>query len=465
MSALTAYAREYDANPLFRYLHGRPGKGGMSAGQRRFHTHQTRLRALRASNQVGKTWAGAAEEWWHLLGEHPFRAVRPAPNEGWVIIPDLENDWQKISATMRSLEPPDMLAPGCRYDEAIGYTYRSKRMIMLRNRSALYPKSGTQAILALAGRPIDHIWLDEPPKRSHWSEALARVATKFAPVWLTFTPIGRPLGWLRTIMEGNAEEDIAPNPEWVGNQIVIQLSYENAPHRTRQSIDSQIANCDAWEIGQRIRAEWDGVTQGRRFGSFTEGCILSDEDLPATFEELRVHWDHGETEGSQVGYISARNGRRMYLLREVVGAAHSTPHEDAQAMIDALAGLGLTPMHVSRAFGDINSAGKLGAGGKVNAFLEAAFADILRMVAPPFEIERPPKGAGSVKMGEKAMNHAMKEGRWFVHDRCHKFIHSAKHYTGVEQDLKHPVDASRYGWGDLLLSVPAKPGAGITLVG
>ena len=63
------------------------------------------------------------------------------------------------------------------------------------------------------------------------------------------------------------------------------------------------------------------------------------------------------------------------------------------------------------------------------------------------------------------MNHAMKEGRWFVHESCVKFINAAKHYTGVEKDLTHPLDAARYGWTDLLLSVPARPGSGVTLVG
>ena len=87
------------------------------------------------------------------------------------------------------------------------------------------------------------------------------------------------------------------------------------------------------------------------------------------------------------------------------------------------------------------------------------------MAAPPCEIERPKKGKGSVKAGEKAMNHAMKEGRWFVHESCRKFIHAGKHYTGVEQDLKHPIDSARYGWGDVLLAPPARPGGGVTLVG
>ena len=58
----------WDASPLFRYHEGRPGSGGMSEGQERFHRAKdpatprpARYRALRAATQMGKPRAGAAE--------------------------------------------------------------------------------------------------------------------------------------------------------------------------------------------------------------------------------------------------------------------------------------------------------------------------------------------------------------------------------------------------------------------
>jgi len=45
---------ERATDPFEKYWSGEAGKGGMSPGQRRFHTGQSRKRALRAANQVGK---------------------------------------------------------------------------------------------------------------------------------------------------------------------------------------------------------------------------------------------------------------------------------------------------------------------------------------------------------------------------------------------------------------------------
>jgi len=42
----------------------------------------------------------------------------------------------------------------------------------------------------------------------------------------------------------------------------------------------------------------------------------------------------------------------------------------------------------------------------------------------------------------------------FVTARCTALVHSLQHYTGTEQDLKHPIDATRYGLSDILLTPP-----------
>ena len=52
------------------------------------------------------------------------------------------------------------------------------------------------------------------------------------------------------------------------------------------------------------------------------------------------------------------------------------------------------------------------------------------------------------------MNSLLREGQLFVTLRCTSLIHSLQHYTGSEQDLKHPIDSVRYGLSDVLLSPP-----------
>ena len=72
-------------DPLEEYLRELPGYGGMSPPQSQFHRSQERKRFLRWPNQTGKTRSGAAEAWWHALGDHPFRDVAPAPNIGSIL--------------------------------------------------------------------------------------------------------------------------------------------------------------------------------------------------------------------------------------------------------------------------------------------------------------------------------------------------------------------------------------------
>ena len=99
----------------------------------------------------------------------------------------------------------------------------------------------------------------------------------------------------------------------------------------------------------------------------------------------------------------------------------------------------------------------------MNSFLERAVATLLHLSQCPFSIDIPTKGRGSVTAGESALNHAMLEGRFFVHESCRAFIHAARHYTGKEADLKHPVDGVRYAIGDLVLATPTTRSVNLVL--
>jgi hypothetical protein len=453
------WLRQYDTDPLFRYWQANPGNdGGMSPGQEEFHRCPSRLRALVAGNQVGKTRAFAAEVWWHMLGSHPYREVVPAPNIGWIIIPILDEDWPKVCRKLREIEPPGEVDPDCHYDTSKGYSYRGKRGIRLKNGSHADPKSGTQAMIALEGDTLAWIGFDEPPKETHWTGPLTRISVGLGDAWLTFTPVGRPLGWLWSYWEGNPDTGEAGHPEWAIQRLI--LSAENCPHRTVESIEAQIATYSSWEIGQRVYAEREGVTVGRRLKSFSEACIIDDAELPASLDALRLGLDHGEGIGKQIGYLTGVVGTRYTLLREILPrdalgrtcGDNPTARDVARGILFQLASLGLTIHHISAAFGDANSAGLLGGGGKYNAFIEQALADELGLTNCPIEIRIPNKRAGSVKAGEAAINTACREGRWHVHESCAAWIHAARHYTGREADLKDPIDAGRYSVADLLLA-------------
>jgi phage terminase large subunit-like protein len=390
--------------------------------------------------------------WWLVTGTHPYRPGPPL-KEGWIVIPDLSGDWPKLSTKIRSLQPGEVLAPRCRYDPVRGYVAAGRIGIELKNGAVITPKSGTQDPLAVEGGTVDWIWVDEPPKRAHWHALPQRVAVRGGLIWLTFTPIGRPLGWLREYFEGNPDSNppTPPAPGW--SEIRLRLTPENCPHRSPGSISEQVAAMSPWELKQRRDGEWEGLTEGRRFVAFGEGCLAPDsliETFKASF--VRLSWDHGEGTDNQVGYLLFGDGLRWVVADEVISERGSTPAMDARRAIDMLTRWGLTVDHVTEAYGDTNSAGKAGAGASVNALLEAAIADLSRRSKAPFEIRRPNKRAGSVAAGERAINSLFREGRLFTSPRTPSLNNALQHYTGTEKDLKHPIDALRYGLSDILLS-------------
>ena len=447
----------YARNPFFSYE--------ATAGLLPFLTSSHARRLLRAPNQIGKTWAICWEAWAHLIGVDRFKQPR-APSSGWFVVADLENTYPVISEKLHDLEPTDWLDPATHYTPGKGYQTNGKNMVRTKLGHTIAFRGGEGSAMSLASGTIGWLAFDEVPKRQHFSEGISRVAVKEAPVFVGLTPINRPTGYLRERVEGNPETGTPPTEEWV--QFRPSLTQADCTTesgrviRSQASIDKQTAGYDAWEFGQRVYGEWEGVTVGRRLGSFTASNVIDLSDVPPldldTGDELRVGIDHGEGNGKQMAYLAAVSGRRFWLLGEYIGKGQTTPREDARGILAMLDSVGVHPFAVARWFGDVNSAGRLGGGEKYNAFLEQAIADELGHSQRPVSIETPSKGKGSVSAGESAMNHAMKEGRFSVVNTCGAFQHSARNYTGREADLKDAIDAARYAVADRLIATRTPSG-------
>ena len=450
-----AYLRLLDTDPLFRHSEAKAGEGGMSPGQEQFHRDPASRRLLRAATQIGKTRAGSVEMWWAMLDRHPYRAPSRRPTAGWIVLPDL-NDWPKVCKKIREVEPPDARDPACHYDTAKGYTYRGARGLMARNGSLALPKSGTQQQTALAGDTLDWLWFDEPPRESHWGESLSRLAVNGGSAWLTFTPIGKPLAWLKTYLHGNPETSEAGHPEW--SETLITLTHANVPHRTEENIAAQIAEYSAWEYAQRVEGAWAGVTKDRWLSGFSEACVVDPDPMPS-MERIGIGIDHGEGSGKEVAILVGYDGFRLWALDEYSAAANSTPAMDADAILKMLTRWGLSPFQVSICRGDTNSMGKGGSGLSVNAALEIEFSRLTQVAAPPFRIEIAQKGKGSVDAGLRAMNAAFVSGRCAVLPGCTRLIHSARHWRGKgDSGLKDCLDAFRYVAMDFLANAPRGSG-------
>lgn len=472
MSALSTSTAWYARNRFFAY--------DPMVSVVPFHQSRHRRRMVRAPNQSSKTYSAAWESWAHLIGRHRWQPeVRP--ESGWVLLADLEHGYPTICEKLRSLEPGDFLDPATRYITGKGYYTNGRRMIRTNLGHVMDFRSGEGETMALAMATIGWLWIDEVPKQPHFGEALSRVAVREGAAWMSFTPIGRPAGYLRDHVEGNAETGEPPREEWV--QFRPQLTQADCTTvagriiRTEESIENQCAAYSPWELAQRRYGEWEGVSVGRRLSGFSESCVVDDDAIPATLrlgdesgdpdggtDKIRISLDHGEGTGKQIAHLSIVTPQRIIVAHEWVGKANVTSFEVASGIVSMLDDLGLTIHHVGRIVGDVNSAGLAGGGATYNEFVERDLCAVLKLAALPVSITIPWKGRDSVSTGEGAMSHWMKEGRYLVHKRCAALIHAAKHYTGKEKDLKDPIDSARYGTADVLLAGRKRPRAEVLVV-
>ena len=434
-----------NSEPMVRYSLAPAGLGGMSPPQREFHTSQARKRAFIAANKIGKSFAGAWEAWAHLLSRHSMREVPPPGSEGWLLIPDLKTGWATCSTAMRELEPRGALDPSCHYIAGIGYQYRGRKIVKV---SAAYgggfmvAKSCDASPLSLEGARVKWAWVDEPPKQSHLLALRARLTMDLAPIWFTLTPVGRPVGWLRDMLEGNNATNTDAEGGWAVQH--VELNQTNAPHRTEADIAAQISECSPWEYNQRILSQWDGLTADRWVTGFSEGNIFTDDEAPERVEKVGLGWDHGERPGKSICYLVVFDGSRVWVLDEYSNDDRDTPKSEAKAVFDMLARWGVNLDGVTDARGDVNSAGRLGMGFTMNDLLERAFAELAGSSRPPFNIQTPYKKRGSVDARVRLISHACVDGKLRVHHKCARLIHTLRHWRGQNNDLKDPFDAMGY---------------------
>ena len=262
---------------------------------------------------------------------------------------------------------------------------------------------------------------------------MARVSVKSGPAWMTMTPIGRPVEWLREHIEGDPARGIAPREDW--EQHRIRLTVEDCPHRTQESIDIQLAGCSTWEIPQRRDGEWEGIEVDRRIDGFSPDNVA--EPAAGYRYMVRLSLDHGESAGKEfvlLGYVN-RETRSLHVVDEYVSPTTTTPEDDHKGIGVMLARHGLKDADLDEIVGDVNSAGKQAAGLKVNDLFRALFNK---------RVDRPDKGAGSVDYGVRILNYAFKADMITVSERCVKLNKCLKNWTGADDKLKDGIDSLRY---------------------
>lgn len=449
-----------------------------------FHRDPSRKRSLRGPNQGGKSWAGAKEALW-LMGahQHPFRdqynVRRPwtsKPVRGWVVCYS-EKQSRAIQAALYRLVPRRMLV-STDFNESRGFL---NGQLILTNGSILEVKTVGQDTLGLASATLDFVWIDEPPPENVYGELLSRLLVLSGSLWITYTPIGRPVGWLKKLCEAGEISDHR-----------FSLDVENCPHLTAAQIDEQVRDILPHERAQRIHGEWEGVTPDRMLDQFTfpEGLHGTFQDkgelsnvinvrewMPPGALRVLVGFDWGEGAGKTTAVAVALRPARstplgripamVWALGEYVSPGATTIEQDARGTRDMLRRLGLSLAKVDVWVGDVNTAGKSSVGTTVNELMAGALAELARVdlaaagheTAPgevTIRVETADKRPGSVDYGNRMINVGAGRRLLFLRggeDGRGKFgatslITAVKHWqggkTGKDGEYTHILDAFRY---------------------
>lgn len=448
-----------------------------SPGQLEFHQGLARLRYLMAGNQVGKSTAGAREVHWHANKTHPYREVVHNKMEGWVCVASFEGKaWTTICKRLYETCDPDTIDwTKSNYDDVLGW--RGRRIVYTNGFIVRFVSSKTGSTSAASGS-IDFLWVDEPPKKSLWGELLKRLTSTRGPVWVTLTPFDteQDLRWLQVYLEGDPEQDIAPQGEW--SKTVIEFGTRNAPWMTEEQVAEEIELTPIDERPQRVYGAWEGVVTDRSLQGFTEANVTDldalegwSEDEGAGEVKLVLWTDHGTLPGRQVFHLVAyqalperyrlsrdrvddsgptpqRWGRRIRarVLAEYLNPGTTSEEQDVAAVRDMLVGLGLTVDQLDYGVGDTNNAGKSRGGRSLNAVYQDLFRSLMSPEAAIRFVMHPAiKGPGMERFQVNLINGYLGRGDLTVHRRCKATIRACRRWTGRNDEYKHVIDTLRYG--------------------
>lgn len=333
--------------------------------------------------------------------------------------------------------PPSALVPGCRYSPENGWTHG---LIRLRNGAMCQMLTDEMDAKAHAGDDLDGVLHDEPPRQEILSESQTRVMARNGFIWVAATPINAPVEYLRAMVEA---EDSA----WKVYRVT--LTPENCPWYTKKQVLDWIdeAAASPGTYRQKVFGDWEGDSVDRTFTGWDPSCIFHgdlDEVLQGQPYTLGIGVDHGEGVGRQVAVFAVWTPDCAYVIDEAVNEAATTPDDDARAILGRLQEWGWRLDEVQRMVGDVNSAGKLSGGARVNDLLSAALHRQAGFRRQAVEIVTPRKGKNSVEYGERLLNNALLRGTLKVHSRCATLIRCMRHYSPGQEDLKHAIDALRY---------------------
>ena len=428
-----------------------------------FHEDYRPLRFLRAPNQVGKSYAAAAEVYFYATGRHPWRTLpgkwsNPGIAKTILIVTGSDQNREGVFQALWNLCPIDQV-------DWIHTVYDTRNMWGKHNPIIVFKHTNTKIIFrasnqdtdSLNSLTVDGIWIDEPPKAGTIDEIRRAGLARRAWVIMSFTPVGalgEDFTWLRDYVEGDEDyrdTGIGQPPRGQWQQYVIGIP--DCPWFSPEELEIRRETYTEEQTPQRLYGEWDSAVIDRAFTHYRETGDLKTvldrwhrETHPSPERvQYAVGIDHGEKAQTQVAVLIAyttNDTLPAVILAEYVSKQKTTAAEDAVGIVEMLASVGLRPSHVTLWVGDINTGGKEAKGESLNRLLQRA------LPSPGGHIRIPNKYPGSVETEERRMNAAFKERRLLIHSRCKILMQSFRRYRGdgspADKKLKHSLDAARY---------------------
>ncbi len=270
--------------------------------QREFHDvgAAIRERLFMASNQSGKTWAGAFEAAMHMTGRYPawwsgYRFDRPTRGMcGSESVELTKKGVQRL--LLGNPETPEQWGTGSIPRDALINTSPKPGVPNAVSAIVVRHVSGGESVCTMAsydqGRTkwqadtLDWVWFDEEPPEDVYMEGITRTNVSQGPVWITFTPL---LGMSNVVRRFYPVMTAFPGTH------VTQATIDDALHYTPEQRQAIIDSYPEHERKARARG-MPALGSGRVFGEVDEDDIkVKPFPIPPHWPQLGgldFGWDH-----------------------------------------------------------------------------------------------------------------------------------------------------------------------------
>ena len=256
--------------------------------QLKFFRDKALTRLLRCGNRSGKTFSTMRDLAWKITRTHPFKKKWNEPYEFakakmfWIVGPTYDFVDSTMWETYLRVFIPDWYYTDDNGNETITYTNMHHiDTVTFRNGDKLECKAYSQSDLAVMGRSIDDLTIDEMPRSLKLlSELITRTLDKDGEVTMGFTPLVEDED-IKIYLETSAN---VSKHSW---SLMANPHYRDNPERLSRAL-SGWENLPEPERNARIRGDWYFERKGGRVFEGLEWDIVADFPVPNEWRRCRI---------------------------------------------------------------------------------------------------------------------------------------------------------------------------------